>query len=93
MGDAAWKKDFVEQQLKIHGNCQRELKDFFDKLLPTIEDPAEYHLIRKDMLSLICKDPLEDTAIQISDRFNTVIKYRKGYKKRLNDIAATEKMK
>ncbi|CAN5207912.1 hypothetical protein BH09DEP1_BH09DEP1_0320 [soil metagenome] len=94
LGDAAWKKDFVEQQLAMHRNCQRELKGFFEKLLPTIKDPEEYDLIRKDMLSLACKYPLEDTATQISDRFNTVIKYRQGYKNRLNEIiAATEKMK
>lgn len=93
LGDAAWKKDFVEQQLVIHRNCQRELNSFFEKLLPTIKDPSEYYLIRKDMLSLVCKDPLEDTATQISDRFNTVIEYRQGYKKRLDEIAATEKMK
>lgn len=93
-GDAAWKKSFVEQQLAIHRNCQRELKSFFDALLPTIKDSAEHYLIRKDMLSLVCKDPLEETATQISDRFNTVIEYRQGYKERLKDIIATvEKMK
>lgn len=89
--DGEWKKDFVEQQLGRQRNCQHALKGFFEKLLPTIQDPLEHYLIRKDMLSLVCRDPLEDTAVQISDRFNIVIEYRDGYKKRLQEIISKQK--
>ena len=86
-------KILLSKLVESHWFGQHELKRFFDNLLPTINDPVEYCLIRKDMQGLICRNPLENTGYQISERGNKIIRYRSGYKERLQQIAIKEKIK
>lgn len=85
-GDAEWKNEFAKIYISMHHNLQNELRTYFEKLLPTIADPVEHELIKKDLQSLICNNPLNNTPAEVADRTSKIIEYRNGYKGPLNKI-------